>query len=349
MKKMKRNVALFLAISLAVSNIAHCKPTSSAELSPDESATEILFKGFSTTWEKFMAGNRRPQSNNGIQISDDKGSDIPLSTDENASEEEVRLYENYLFPTSDGSGVAAQKATPKHIVFVLDVSGSMGGDKISQLKDAMATILSDLDPQDHFSIMTFSDNTKLWQLNVAFEMEAEMAGTYPATSNLVSKATSYVNGLSAEGGTNINDALIQALETVMKGQTLLETETIPAIIFLTDGQPTSGETDSSVIRSNIKARNNDIKVPIFGLAFGAGADYGLILRISLDNRGFARKVFADADAEDQLKDFYVEITRSTWTPLLSHYCLMCYTKKGSASAYMKMVMSTIFPEVDRFW
>ncbi|CAG2057749.1 unnamed protein product, partial [Timema podura] len=48
------------------------------------------------------------------------------------------------------------KTLSKHVTFVLDVSGSMGGRKIEQLKAAMKTILSDLNPDDLLSIIIFS-------------------------------------------------------------------------------------------------------------------------------------------------------------------------------------------------
>ena len=44
---------------------------------------------------------------------------------------------------------------PKDIIFVLDLSGSMTGKKISQLKQAMLVILKDLQKKDRFNIITF--------------------------------------------------------------------------------------------------------------------------------------------------------------------------------------------------
>ena len=46
---------------------------------------------------------------------------------------------------------------PKHVVFVLDVSGSMGGEKIGQLKDSLVTVLDNMTENDYFNIITFSD------------------------------------------------------------------------------------------------------------------------------------------------------------------------------------------------
>jgi uncharacterized protein with von Willebrand factor type A (vWA) domain len=50
---------------------------------------------------------------------------------------------------------------PKHVVFVLDISGSMQGRKLQQLKEAMSTILSDLNQADFFSIVLFSTDVQV--------------------------------------------------------------------------------------------------------------------------------------------------------------------------------------------
>lgn len=46
----------------------------------------------------------------------------------------------------------------KHVVFVLDTSGSMMDRKIVQLREAMQTILSELNPGDYFSIVEFASS-----------------------------------------------------------------------------------------------------------------------------------------------------------------------------------------------
>ena len=51
---------------------------------------------------------------------------------------------------------------PRHVIFVVDVSGSMSGTKLKQTKDAMVTILDDMTEQDYFDIITFSTDVKFW-------------------------------------------------------------------------------------------------------------------------------------------------------------------------------------------
>ena len=74
-------------------------------------------------------------------------------------------------------------------------------------------------------------------------------------------------GLEASGSTNINDALLQALtlvEDVRKSEKL-PGNVRPTIVFLTDGEPTVGVTSSSEIKKNVKTKNKELGVPIFGL------------------------------------------------------------------------------------
>ncbi len=60
------------------------------------------------------------------------------------------------------------------------------------------------------------------------------------------------------------------------------------IIFLTDGEATIGETEPDVILRN--AQNALGLSSLFGLAFGDDADFPMLRRLSLENRGVARMV-----------------------------------------------------------
>ena len=78
-----------------------------------------------------------------------------------------------------------------------------------------------------------------------------------------------------------------------------------------NGQATSGETNPTKIKKNIKAANKiniDDVIPIFGLAFGDGADFKLIKDISMESNAFARTIYEGFDATMQLENFYSEIS-----------------------------------------
>lgn len=72
------------------------------------------------------------------------------------------------------------------------------------------------------------------------------------------------------------------------------------IIFLTDGEATVGETNSDAIVNKITALNDVKQVVVHSLAFGNHADFQLVQRISASNKGLARKIYEDSDADLQL-------------------------------------------------
>lgn len=69
------------------------------------------------------------------------------------------------------------------------------------------------------------------------------------------------------------------------------------IIFLTDGEATIGETEPDVILHN--AQNALGSSSLFGLAFGDDADFPMLRRLALENRGVARMVIVDLYKKSQ--------------------------------------------------
>merc|ERR1712038_1996396 len=86
------------------------------------------------------------------------------------------------------------------------------------------------------------------------------------------------------------------------------------VVFLTDGNPSSGVTDKSEIKSNIKSANTGAEFPVFTIAFGEDADFNLVKDIAAENDGAAKRIYEGSDAALQLENFYAEIS----SPLLSN-------------------------------
>merc|ERR1711936_1173278 len=111
---------------------------------------------------------------------------------------------------------------PKHAIFILDVSGSMYGEKLQQLKDAMFTVLNDMKPEDFFNIITFSTSVNNWSPSGITKEGDQIA--IPATKENKKKAISHVLDLEADGGTNINSAMLTGLELAKE---VLRSESLP--------------------------------------------------------------------------------------------------------------------------
>ncbi|XP_070695286.1 inter-alpha-trypsin inhibitor heavy chain H6 [Pempheris klunzingeri] len=215
---------------------------------------------------------------------------------------EVQVYDGYFVHYFAPRGLPV---VPKDVIFVIDVSGSMIGTKIKQTKQAMGTILGDLREGDHFNIITFSDKVHTWK----------KGRTVRATRQNVRDAKDFVKRITAEGWTNINAALLSAAQLINPASSAssnhISFRRVPLVIFLTDGEATIGVTAGDTILNNAKKALGSAS--LFGLAFGDDADFLLLRRLALDNRGVARMVYEDADAALQLKGFYDEVA----SPLLS--------------------------------
>uniref|UniRef100_A0A8B9PCW6 Inter-alpha-trypsin inhibitor heavy chain 4 n=1 Tax=Apteryx owenii TaxID=8824 RepID=A0A8B9PCW6_APTOW len=188
---------------------------------------------------------------------------------------------------------------PKNVIFVIDRSGSMAGRKIEQTREALLKILQDLRSEDRFGFITFSSKVAEWRSSLL-----------EATKENVESAAAFVQTLTASGGTDIHRALLAAVGTLQRAEELPE-RSVSMIILLTDGQPTSGETNVEVIQENIQKAISG-KYALFCLGFGFDVSYKFLEKMALSNGGIARRIYENADAALQLQGFYQEVA----TPIL---------------------------------
>ncbi|XP_029947848.1 inter-alpha-trypsin inhibitor heavy chain H3-like [Salarias fasciatus] len=191
---------------------------------------------------------------------------------------------------------------PKNVVFVIDVSGSMGGTKIKQTREAMIAILNDLHEEDHFAIILFDDKITTWKKFLT-----------KAKKKNVNEAIGYVKKIREDGATNINAAVLSAvkmLQTERKGEKVPE-RSADMIILLTDGMPNSGVSSPTKIQENVRSAIGG-NMSLFSLGFGNNVAYSFLDVMSRQNKGLARRIFEASDAVLQLQGFYEEVS----SPLL---------------------------------
>ncbi|GIV17302.1 MAG: hypothetical protein KatS3mg022_2737 [Armatimonadota bacterium] len=193
---------------------------------------------------------------------------------------------------------------PKQIVFVFDRTGSMAGDKIRQAKEALAYCVRSLQPEDRFNVILFNE-----QPRTLFE------GLVPVTRENVDKAVREVEALTAQGGTNIADALREALRLFPKE----ETNSLQAVVFLTDGLPTVGETDPARILNTVSELNPNRRIRIFSFGVGYDVNVHLLDRLCQQNRGISSYVRPEENIEARVSAFYNAIN----APVLADLKLLC--------------------------
>jgi Ca-activated chloride channel family protein len=188
-----------------------------------------------------------------------------------------------------------EEAQPKSILFVLDTSGSMAGEKIDQAKGALRYCVNSLKPNDSFGLITFATEA------VSFKDTL-----IPASKENVAAARDFIDKIEARGGTAINEALLLALKTIKGAKGL------PMIVFLTDGLPTIGETNTETILKSIAGANAE-KARLF--AFGVGYDVNtqLLDKLAEDNHGAPDYVSPKENIEIKVSSFYQKVAN----PVLS--------------------------------
>ena len=108
--------------------------------------------------------------------------------------------------------------------------------------------------------------------------------------------------MRAEGGTNIERALLEAMDTA-------QTERPTILIFLTDGLATEGVTDTDQILRDVKdAAPAGANVRLF--TFGVGDDVDTILLDTLaeDNHGASAYVRPAERIDESVSAFYAKVS-----------------------------------------
>jgi Ca-activated chloride channel family protein len=198
--------------------------------------------------------------------------------------------------------VEVEQIVPRDIVLVLDTSGSMEGDKLSQAKDAAAYVLGHLNPEDMFNVIAFSTGIN----HFAYDLQPR---------SRAGEAVTWLERMPALGGTNINLALLEALSQ-QEYQGTPGSERPLVVLFLTDGLPTEGITEIEQILNNVAA-SADGSLRLF--AFGVGDDVNteLLDTLAEDNRGLVRYVRPGEKIDEEVSALFSRIQ----TPVLTNLTL----------------------------
>jgi Ca-activated chloride channel homolog len=156
-------------------------------------------------------------------------------------------------PPAKPSGAA--QAVKREVTLVVDCSGSMAGEKIEQARAAALQIVEGLQDGEAFNVIEFSDTVDSFDARPVVK-----------DGHTIALARDYVKHLQSRGGTNIHDALVQALDQQPTP------EMLPLVLFLTDGLPTVGERREVAIRSAaVKANAHKRRVFTFGVGYDVNA------------------------------------------------------------------------------
>jgi len=185
--------------------------------------------------------------------------------------------------------VDKKKIVEKDFIFVLDRSGSMKGPKIEQAKEALRYCVENLNDGDRFNLITFNTDVD------------SFSETLVSVKKERKKALAFIEEIVANGGTNINDALLAAI------QDKPDPKRPRIVVFLTDGEATVGVTDPNLISKHVSGANRD-ESRIFVFGVGYDVNVNLLDKIAEKNNGTRQYVKPQENLEVAVSSFYTKVS-----------------------------------------
>ncbi len=187
--------------------------------------------------------------------------------------------------------ISQSQILKKNIVFVADISSSMEGERMEQVRKSLNMMVDMLNPGDQFNVIPFNTAPVPFKSNLV-----------PADAENISVAHNFINELGAVGMTNMEDALKTGLQSTW------DDTSINVIVFLTDGKPTwPVNTSSKGVIDTVAAYNTD-NASIFTFGIGDEVEESFLKQLAKDNDGFNIMIMDDDSIEITLKHFMDKIS-----------------------------------------
>lgn len=158
-------------------------------------------------------------------------------------------------------------------VFVLDISGSMSGNKIATLADGVSRVIGKMNPSDRFRLVTFNNSAK----DITH-------GFINATPENVNQVLGTLKSIEANGGT----ALHAGLELGLKK---LDSERTSSIVLVTDGVANIGPTGHDEFLKLVDKKD----IRLFTFVIGNSSNRPLLEDLAKASNGFAMDISTSDD------------------------------------------------------
>lgn len=182
-----------------------------------------------------------------------------------------------------------RKIIEKDFIFVLDRSGSMKGPKIEQAKKALRFCVENLNDGDRLNLILFNTDVE--------PFAKELVSVKKERKN----ALEFIDDITGNGGTNINDALLTAISDPP------DSKRPRIVVFLTDGEATVGVTDATQILKNVSGVNGE-KSRIFVFGVGYDVNVNLLDKMAEQNGGTRQYVRPKENLEIAVSSFYTKVS-----------------------------------------
>ncbi|MCM8776600.1 MAG: VWA domain-containing protein [Candidatus Omnitrophica bacterium] len=200
-------------------------------------------------------------------------------------EDGIGYYQISIHPSPYAKGL---ETMPKEIVFLIDASMSIRGQRLTAFREGIKYALRNLNPGDKFNLYVFKSGV------IPFAAES-----LTATGSAITHAASFLDSIQTSEMTDIYSTFLQTIQRP------------PAIhpsyiVLLSDGKPTRGVVSSAKLISEITRTNAQTR-PIFAFSGGHFVNHFLMDFLAYQNRGWSEYAEGTSMIQKKLQDFYDKI------------------------------------------
>ena len=177
---------------------------------------------------------------------------------------------------------------PRETVFIIDTSGSMGGEPIRQARAALELALSRLGPRDRFNIVAFDDSP-----TVLFSNSAR------ADAGALAEARRFVRRLQSGGGTEMMAALHAAFADGPEDSSGL----LRQVIFITDGAVGNEEALFRAIAAQLGDRR------LFTVGIGSAPNSHFMRKAAEFGRGTFTYIGRQSEVERKMQELFERLEK----------------------------------------
>ena len=207
---------------------------------------------------------------------------------------ETQGNQDHLLLTLNPPLTNKNKYSPnREIIFIQDISGSMGGEPLRQSKIGLEMAIKRLKPSDKFNIVLFNDRYSSYAENPVL-----------ATAKERDKAIRYVRRLNSYGGTEMYPALKYALKNFKSEKSVLK-----QLIFLTDGAVTQESKLFSLINRELQTAR------LFTIGIGSAPNSFFMSRAAELGRGSHIYIGDMDEISNRMTDLFGKIENPVITDL----------------------------------
>ncbi|MBL8956833.1 MAG: VWA domain-containing protein [Myxococcaceae bacterium] len=188
--------------------------------------------------------------------------------------------------------VEAKTVRPKEMVFLVDVSGSMGGQPLDTAKGLVGAALDRMGPEDTFQLIAFASDTEQMSdkplLNTRENVEA---------------AKRWLGRMSGGGGTEMMKGIYSALAPAA------DPKRLRMVVFCTDGYIGN---EQEILQATRTYRD---RARVFGFGIGSSVNRYLIEGMGREGRGASDVVGPNEKVEPAVERLYKRLDRPVLTDL----------------------------------